>query len=440
MAVRSNGIRLRKSNLVVRNLVVQHVANKIVRNEGEAAIYWSKNDWYQWCESNARRNVVIEHVESRRNNGDGISLSGHIDNTMRHCSSHHNGGNGGSGSYVANSLWEDVSFTDNNWRISGYGGKTTWFVAGFKMGWCSKNSVFRNITVENHPSAGFWFDGNSFGNVLKNVVARNNEKGIFIEISEGPTLIKECLLENNREAGVIIVESRHVTVRDCRVKDNEHAGVKLVVKNGPREVSVAGEYVGPNVVRNADGKMILTTEDVRLFCNVVTTTRGAESYLITPGFRWGGDDAYNRLVLDQLQADSNAYYNPDNERVFYVNRPIVVDFDGWKARLTAESTGQTSDQETYSVWHTPQDITRAGAHPVDRKSAPGAMSHNNQSAFGSWEAPVTIFDLRGAALRRSNQHGTMSGAAAAGVSIVRVGFRSDRSAVQLRLSHLPKSR
>ena len=349
VAARTNGLLIRKSNTVVRNLIIEHYASKIPRVDGTYALGWYKQDYYQWREENALQNSLVEDCEIRWNNGDGISPLGHLNNTFRNSSSHHNGGNGGTGAYVGYSDWSDLEFSDNNWRVSGYGGKDSWFVAGIKF-WCTKYMNFTKISTFNNRGAGFWDDGNSFNNVWKHCELSGNKVGLFIEISEGPSVVDSCTLSENRESGLHISLARHTRVTHNQFINNQEAGMTVVAKNKDRLESFPSEFKGPNLVFNADGKAAFNAEDVDFYDNVITTNQGAESYMIQPNFQYGGDASWNTNVLDGWEGDRNTYYNPDNEQVFWLNGSTATDLAGWKDRLSAAQTGQSTSQEVNSVW------------------------------------------------------------------------------------------
>lgn len=353
VATRTNGLLIRKSNTVVRNLIIEHYASKIPRVDGTYALGWYKQDYYQWREENALQNSLIEDCEIRWNNGDGISPLGHLNNTFRNSKAHHNGGNGGSSAYIGYSDWSDLEFSDNNWRVSDYGGKDSWFVAGFKFGWCSKYVNFTRVKALNNRGAGFWDDGNSFNNVWKHCVFKGNKTGLFIEISEGPSLVDSCELSENREFGLHLSLTRHTQVTNNRFINNQQAGMMIVAKNKDRIESFPSEFKGPNLVVNADGKAVFNAEDVDFYDNVVTTNQGVESYMIQPEFQYGGDASWNTNVLDGWEGDRNTYYNPDNEQVFWLSGSTATDLAGWKERLSTAQTGQSTSQEVNSVWGAP---------------------------------------------------------------------------------------
>jgi hypothetical protein len=83
-----------KSNVVVRNLVVEHFANKTDRSDGETPFILQKQAFFNWREEHAIGTPSSKTCEFRWNNGTGYNLTGNINVTLRRISAHHNGGNG----------------------------------------------------------------------------------------------------------------------------------------------------------------------------------------------------------------------------------------------------------------------------------------------------------------------------------------------------------
>jgi hypothetical protein len=311
VATRTTGLQVRKSNVVVRNLVVEHFANKTDRSDGETPFILQKQAFFNWREEHAIGNALLEDCEFRWNNGTGYNLTGNINVTLRRISAHHNGGNGCSSAYTAFSVWEDLEASHNNWRVYDYGGKDSWYVAGHKLGWCAKYMTIRGYKAFDNAGAGVWTDGNSYYMDFFNIEAKGNKCGIFVEITSGPTRVENSHFYDNREEGVLIVEGRNTT--DPQLPDRKQRDCP---DHGRTQGLSPAEHLPGRVYRRADHQESRRqhpheTKGVYVYNNVIRSNKGAASFLTFPSLQYSyKPEVYEAFLNKEYKGDSNTYLNP----------------------------------------------------------------------------------------------------------------------------------
>jgi|GEM_PF-6718020 len=351
VATRVTGLKVRKSNVVVRNLVVEHYANKTDRNDGEIPFILQTQDFFNWREEFAIRNALLEDCEFRWNNGTGYNLTGNINVTLKRTFAHHNGGNGCTSAYTAFSVWENLEASNNNWRVYDYGGKDSWYVAGHKLGWCAKYMTIRGYKAFDNAGAGVWTDGNSYYMDFFNIEAKGNKCGIFVEITSGPTRVENSHFYDNREEGVLIVEGRNTTIRNCVIENNGIAQIMAEFKDFPRLNTYPAEYTGGPTIKNPDGSIPHETKGVYVYNNVIRSNKGAASFLTFPSLQYSyKPEVYEAFLNKEYKGDSNTYLNPASAAMFVLAKSRFGNLNQWKERLRAEFTDHAEDQEVHSKW------------------------------------------------------------------------------------------
>lgn len=207
VATRPNLIVLfAKSNLVVRNLVLQHTANHVYalqpkpRFDHPLAVIDFKRK---------TRNVYLDHVSLLWNNGEALFLNG-IDNvTVRQSRFNYNGWKAVAMRVLKNVFWVDNETNFNLWRkFWGKGGG--WFSAGNKNGQVEQ-VVFKRHRAIGNLGTGLWFDVHCHDVSLEEITTIYNTNGVFLEISNGPFSIKNSLLAHASKVGLKSTIASNVT-------------------------------------------------------------------------------------------------------------------------------------------------------------------------------------------------------------------------------------
>lgn len=197
-----------KSNLVLRNLVMQHAAS--THSTIHAALMIGH--WHHMQRQLQNNNILLDRVIVRHNNGFGGKI-GHGKNiTVRDSVFVYNGHSGLNTGVVSNVLMENCDFSYNNWR-GHLGGLYGWAVAGTKQHQ-TRDSVLRHVTAYGNMGPGIWYDVNNTNCTIENAVVVGNRRNIFLEISDGPFLLKNVLAVADRHVGLVLTNHGHLTVED----------------------------------------------------------------------------------------------------------------------------------------------------------------------------------------------------------------------------------
>lgn len=180
-----------KDGLVLRNLTVQHFANRFLFPwTAELALAFS-----------GTTNVLLDNCRFYWNNGAGTDFS-FAKVTVRNCDFSWNGGSGFStGNGCVNFLLEDTQTHFNGWRPF-FGGDTDWFAGGVKHHQTRKQIVRRHRAIGNLTN-GFWYDIHCKDIYIEDlVVLFSYERGLTCEISYGPFQVVKSLFAFNRSHDV----------------------------------------------------------------------------------------------------------------------------------------------------------------------------------------------------------------------------------------------
>lgn len=175
-----------KKNLVVRNLTIQHYANRIYRDNS-----------YKWFRSEPIKlsgadNVLIENCNITWNNADGMEAWSVSNITVKGCSFSYNGYNGMDVGYWNNAIITNCTANFNNWR-GHWGNEHSVFTAGYKFHHCDGVSFYDQVMIGNLCN-GLWFDLDCRNVLVQDgVFLANMKKNLFFELSPGPFEVNRCL-------------------------------------------------------------------------------------------------------------------------------------------------------------------------------------------------------------------------------------------------------
>lgn len=192
--------------LTIRNLVIQHAASQLQ----DAALHLDR------C-----TDVVVERVEARWNNWNGIGLFNVRDLVLRHVAANHNGA-GGFGAWKATNLTvEDVEASYNNWR--GAWGEFLGWATGHKF-FHVHGARFTRLRAVGNAATALWFDTDASDVVIDHaVLADNATRGMFIEAIQGPMVVRDSTIRDNGEIGILSTSASHVTLeRNVITGNREH--------------------------------------------------------------------------------------------------------------------------------------------------------------------------------------------------------------------------
>ena len=195
-----------KSNLVVRNLVLQHTANHVYALRPKplfdhplGVIDLQRNS----------KNIYLDRVSLLWNNGQALYLNGLENVTVRQSSFNYNGWKAVGNRILKNVLWVDNETNFNLWRkLWGQGGG--WFSAGNKNGQVEQ-VVFKRHRAIGNLGTGLWFDVHCHDISLEEITTIYNTNGVFLEISNGPFSIKNSLLAHASKVALKSTIASNVT-------------------------------------------------------------------------------------------------------------------------------------------------------------------------------------------------------------------------------------
>ncbi|CAN5895267.1 hypothetical protein BH23ACT10_BH23ACT10_06930 [soil metagenome] len=110
----------------------------------------------------------------------------------------------------------------------------SWEAGGLKIAECRQGVLFEQNWVHDNAGPGAWFDVYNYrATIRENLIEDNTVRGIFYELSYGPTRITENIVRRNGDpsstapwqAGIFVSSSRDVEVSDNIVYDNVGGGV-----------------------------------------------------------------------------------------------------------------------------------------------------------------------------------------------------------------------
>ncbi len=219
----------------------------------------------------AADNAVIEDCIIEDTNSIGLSVKDAKDVVVRRCTLQHNGQMGFSASGAHGLLVTESTIRENNLK----GWDRNWEAGGTKIV-LSRNVVLERNRFESNKGAGIWFDiGNEECVVRNNLIADNDDAGLFYEISFGLVATDNVVVGNGFEAGkgawgasagISISSSSHCNIqRNLIISNKEGLAYREQERKTPRiggpdgvEVDVAnvGHVVRDNVLaHNRDAQL-----------------------------------------------------------------------------------------------------------------------------------------------------------------------------------------
>ena len=367
-----------KHNLVIRNFNIEGWAHPI---DGYAGLQIGGEPPYSY----GVRNVLVENCVLRWNNNDGLDLMAAQMVHLKNVRVENNGGRGIGGAYLLDSVFDEVSVTDNGWRYA-QGGGFGWIWGGLKL-WCSGRNLYRNSRFSGNWGHGFWLDGLNYHSTWQNCeFSGNSESGLFIEISEGPFEVANSRMTRNHEAGLRLTSSRQVWAHDNAIVGNVSTQIQFPTKSQGRDVAgknektpadpaavVAARRV-PDASVLAQGNSMnpwkrvvlpkIELADIVLERNLIgtdltaaqlkaleeselrkdLTTWTGYSLLVSPRRGVGGNDAFEKRALPQIIFRGNRFFSPDMGHAFALinDASQVVSLDDFAAaaRFDGDQVGQ----------------------------------------------------------------------------------------------------
>jgi parallel beta-helix repeat protein len=137
----------------------------------------------------------------------------------------------------------------------------SWEAGALKIAECRQGVLFEDNWVHDNDGPGPWFDVYNYGATIRgNLVERNTVRGIFYELSYGPTTITDNVVRHNGDSdsdvpfasGIFVSSSRDVTVEGNIVYDNAGGGISAR-SAGDRDPLVRNLVVRGNQIAFSSG-------------------------------------------------------------------------------------------------------------------------------------------------------------------------------------------
>ena len=184
-----------KSRLRLEGLAFEHFASRTRGYGEEATIALGK----------ASEGLHVENCRFAWNNGGGLALTADRV-TLRNNQILYNGF-GGIGGQLDRALLENNVTSYNNWR-GAMGGQTGWWMAGVKLHESIDNLVRGHESIGNN-AGGFWYDIHNQNLHMQDLVLIDNtDRGLFMELSNGPFLVERLLSAGNEGRGLPVHRRR----------------------------------------------------------------------------------------------------------------------------------------------------------------------------------------------------------------------------------------
>lgn len=359
-------------NIILRGLTIQHFANTYALARGSEANRW-RGRGGEWGGVAFRvtlsRNILLEDMVSRENNGVGFPIIDANDLTARRIEATDNGTSGGGFSGV-NMLFEDLKFNRNNWR--GYlGDFTGWDGAGIKSTKMDR-VTFRNVETNDNFAYGFWFDIHAIDVHIDGLVSTGNLRaGAYMEMFGGPVEMLNARLENNA-MGLLLSGAANFSLKNSRIIGN---ATQITMRNDFRYRPVNFRFENNIISSRTDTMQNLVVKgdnvldangDQRIpgfqywVPDIDGFGVGSQPLLMpnTPRLDSGVPNSW-QLFLDTLQASGNTWYHPTLRHAFLDTDRWPIDFDTWK-KLTGDTDAR---------WHNPVGDTEDWRDRSDAVSA-----------------------------------------------------------------------
>jgi hypothetical protein len=292
-----------KSNIVIRNLVLRGITQPWSNPRGAITLLGLS-------EQDRISDVLIEDVEIyNQSTSEAIWIALADNVTLRRIIVRGGGGNGISGGGNVNVIFEDLDFSENNWRTL-MGGIERWIVAGLKFLVVEDLFVDRFVAYGNQAS-GFWLDTDIENAVVNELYAVDNYMfGFYNEKNFGQVLAENNVWMNNRRYGLHQAETGNTILRNNIAIGNGESPIGFRVRDfWTTDPAVTDQWI---------------TQDIVLENNL----------LIAGGFRpifayeGAARSFYTNTFIPTFSGSNNLYWSPSfNPNVFLTTRN--TDFAGW---------------------------------------------------------------------------------------------------------------
>lgn len=171
-----------KDNLVLRNLVITHVAGTLRNFGGQTPLIMKNND-----------NILIDSCDFVWNNGHAVRTFYGKNWTIKNSRFNYNGYSGLQLAGNDNVIMSDCETSYNNWRGS-WGQVYGWFIGGAKLHE-GNGHLIKNHRAFGNLALGFWYDVQNHNMFIDGLVsAYNRSCSLFLELSQGPFTVENSIL------------------------------------------------------------------------------------------------------------------------------------------------------------------------------------------------------------------------------------------------------
>lgn len=329
-----------RSNVVLRGLIVQHVANYI---KFGPAISFAGG--YPGSADRLPAGVLVEDCLVRLNNGIGMEISNYREVLVRRSQFVENGERGAGSIQVGtepekrvgvavaprNFRFEDCMFDGNNWRMVGTWGDMN-DAAGFKMfGQNIDSYTFLRCTFNRNLANGFWQDYGGSNVVLDRCLVEENRGGqaggygVLNEMTRGPFTIIRSVIRRNGNSGLISSGAPGVKLLDSHLyhngQDIQHAGQRLY----GHEIKINSDTQrdSADFVFGLQGWTI-TGCTLASYGNPV----GKGSIFAIGGNAFPSGRSPSAEFAFEVTADCNTYSKDDQERDYFPGRKVMFSLTG----------------------------------------------------------------------------------------------------------------
>ena len=234
-----------------------------------------------------------------------------------------NGNQGVGGSHCTNLLLDGNASTRNNYKK---------IRTGFEGGG-GKFVLSDHVTIRNHEAAynigpGLWFDIDNKEVTIEHCTLHNNEDGMSVEISAGPTMIQDNVIYKNTSNGILIAESSN-TVVDNNILASNGYGINLRNLQGRHgsgadskpdpsdtlQYQLANVSISHNIFfENAKAGIVNTNKNIDVVAARISSNENVFSK--NPAVWWKVPDA-----KDAHMSDDGTFTPPVSEGYWVLNTP-----------------------------------------------------------------------------------------------------------------------
>jgi hypothetical protein len=292
-----------KSNIVIRNLILNGITQPWSNPRGAITLLGLS-------EQDRISNVLIEDVEIyNQSTSEAIWIALADNVTLRRIIVRGGGGNGISGGGNVNVIFEDLDFSENNWRTL-MGGIERWIVAGLKFLAVEDLLVDRFVAYGNDAS-GFWLDTDIENAVVNELYAVGNYMfGFYNEKNFGQVLAENNVWMNNRRYGLHQAETGNTILRN-----------NIAIGNGESPIGFRVRDFWTNLPTVTDQWI---TQDIVMENNLLV----ASGFRPIFAYEGAARSFYTNTFIRTFSGSNNVYFSPSfNPNVFQTTRN--TDFAGW---------------------------------------------------------------------------------------------------------------